>query len=71
MFRQYYLRIIRNIRNTDNPFEILKNVDNLNWILEKEKFEKRKISKQMTNSLKRLDKTTLRKILKDFKEIMK
>lgn len=39
--KPYYYRIVNNIYKATTPYEILSNADNLQWIFEVEKYQKR------------------------------
>lgn len=41
-----YLKIVKNIQESNNPFGILSNCENLNFLLEKEKYKKNKRCKK-------------------------
>lgn len=51
-----YLEIIENIRNANNPFDILSNVDNLNWLFEKEKYRIRANKRSKQKEISEIDK---------------
>ena len=47
----YYYRLVNNINKAETPYEILSNADNLNFIIEKEKYQNKKISRKSRGEL--------------------